>query len=173
MHWGRPLSKGTHSELPGQRLGTKHADDVAGGGGELPGSHDSHASSDGDERVRSRSSAGGLFGSVRQQSSSRTLSFSLCGGFAGQRIALVSGLAFAAELNRTAVLPRLLRDGAVTAPLSDLYDLPQLLAGLRAAGLSVQLEEPAAKAVVQINLAELFEPVQGLSTTFGKSPHIK
>lgn len=175
MHWGRPLSNGTHSELPGQRLGTERADDAAGGrGAEQPGpGRRAGSSDDDDERVRSRSSAGGLFGSVRQQSSSRTLTFALCGGFAGQRIGLVSGLALAAELNRTAVLPRLLRDGAATAPLSDLYDLAQLLAGLRAAGLEVQLEEPVSKAVVQVDLAELFDPVEALARTFGKSPHIK
>ncbi|EFN52174.1 expressed protein [Chlorella variabilis] len=45
----------------------------------------------------------------------RTLSFDVCGGFAQQRVALLSGVVLAMELNRTMVLPRLLLDG--TAPV--------------------------------------------------------
>ncbi|KAI7846355.1 hypothetical protein COHA_000192 [Chlorella ohadii] len=41
----------------------------------------------------------------------RTLQFDLCNGFTNQRIALLSGLVLAAELNRSVVLPDFLLDG--------------------------------------------------------------
>jgi hypothetical protein len=42
---------------------------------------------------------------------SRTLSFSVCNGFANQRVAILSALALALEMQRAIVLPKLLLDG--------------------------------------------------------------
>ncbi|KAL4421857.1 hypothetical protein ABPG77_001339 [Micractinium sp. CCAP 211/92] len=76
--------------------------------------------------------------------STDTLSFDLCGGFASQRVALVSGVALAAELNRTLVLPHLLAGGGQrSVPFGQLYDVEAFTAALLTRGLSVSSGQQA------------------------------
>ncbi|KAL4423982.1 hypothetical protein ABPG75_001283 [Micractinium tetrahymenae] len=89
---------------------------------------------------------------------SRTLSFPLCGGFAAQRAALASGVALAAELNRTLVLPRLLVDGGQhSVPFSQLYDADAFAAALLAQGLPSTAEPPAPADTAAVRLDRRYD----------------
>ena len=125
---------------------------------------------------------------LKRQRAVRSLSFPLCGGFAGQRIALLSGLVLAAELNRTAVLPRIVRGGAGgersdtggalfaggdgTAPLAELYNETALIAAMAAAGVKVVTAQPVARPV-DIHLDDLHDALGALGGPYASAPHIR
>ncbi|KAL4423983.1 hypothetical protein ABPG75_001284 [Micractinium tetrahymenae] len=124
--------------------------------------------------VRMVLEADGSSSSLVADSSGGTLSFDLCGGFAAQRAALVSGLALAAELNRTLVLPRLLVDGGQRrVPFSQLHDADAFAAALLAQGLPSTAEPPAPADTAAVRLDRRYDYMSVLVGAAAGRRHVR
>jgi hypothetical protein len=101
----------------------------------------------------------------------RLLSFAACGDAAMQRVAILSGLVLAAEVNRTAVLPRLLVDGR-GAEFGDVYNADMFVAGLRGQGLQVVAHPPDGSQPEQLKLGAHYDAMASLQRTYASVQHI-
>ncbi|KAI7840392.1 hypothetical protein COHA_005893 [Chlorella ohadii] len=99
------------------------------------------------------------------QPATGTLSFLVCNGFANQRIAVLSGIVLAAELNRTLVMPHLLLDGMQQASAEvneetgaqhinfwEVFDQHAFETGLKRLGVRVTTAAPLPGSTIHVSL---------------------
>ncbi|PRW61424.1 Glycosyl transferase family 8 [Chlorella sorokiniana] len=84
------------------------------------------------------------------------LSFQVCGDAAHQRLAVLSGIVLAAEVNRTAVLPRLLM-GSRAVQFEDIFDADHFAAAMRGQGVRVVAQVPEGARTVRFNLKQQWD----------------
>ncbi|KAI7845916.1 hypothetical protein COHA_000462 [Chlorella ohadii] len=120
--------------------------------------------------LRSAPSDGQVQGILPTQGE-RLLSFEACGDPAVQRIALLSGLVLAAELNRTAVLPRLLLDGSA-AEFGSVYNVDHFVAELRRQGVQLMARSPDGAQPMQLELGGHYDALAALQRTYAGVQHI-
>ncbi|KAL4423954.1 hypothetical protein ABPG75_001255 [Micractinium tetrahymenae] len=132
--------------------------------------------------------AAGRWGASQQQqqqpaeagvSAERTLSFEVCNGFAHQRVALLSGIVLAAEVNRSMVLPRLLRDGSRPSSGGNLVDFGEVfereafVQAMRREGLHIAAEAPALRNITVLQLGRQYNYMRLLATDYGEAQHLR
>jgi hypothetical protein len=93
----------------------------------------------------------------------KTLSFSVCNGFANQRLSLLYGVVIAKHLNRDIYLPNLIEDGiqyttetnyGKGAPFESMYDRATFVKGLAKIGVNVLPGSPPAVLESSVDLTE-------------------
>jgi hypothetical protein len=79
--------------------------------------------------------------SSAEGSSSKTLGFEVCHGFAAQRLSIAHGLLIARQLGRTPVLPTLMQYGVQMAPFETIYDITALHHALGQHGMAALTQQ--------------------------------
>ncbi|PSC70561.1 Glycosyl transferase family 8 [Micractinium conductrix] len=114
-----------------------------------------------------------------------TLSFQVCNGFANQRVAVLSGVLIAAQLNRTVVLPRLLLNGTQptaaevnervtgSVPFGNMFDVKLFADRMAARGVRTSAYPPDPAAVVAVRMGSYRDILGVLTTTYSAQQHIR
>ncbi|GFR48373.1 hypothetical protein Agub_g10263 [Astrephomene gubernaculifera] len=120
-------------------------------------------------------------------SSSRTLRFPVCNGFANQRLSMVYGIILAKRLGRAAVLPVLVDNGLQRTDsnvlvsdsnkiaFEEMYDLPYFNKTMTNAGVRLLLpsEAPPASSYTTVQLSSMHgRAVDTLTKMYGSRPHL-
>jgi hypothetical protein len=93
----------------------------------------------------------------------KTLSFSVCNGFANQRLSLLYGVVIAKQLERSIYLPNLIEDGVQYttktnygkgAPFESMYDREAFIKGLETIGVNVLPGSPPAVLESSVTITE-------------------
>lgn len=117
--------------------------------------------------------------------SESTLSFQVCNGFANQRVAVLSGIVLAAELNRTVILPHLLLNGTQpteaevnentsgSVPFGHMFDVDLFTERLAARGVRTSTSAPAHSRVVSVKAGSYRNLLSVLNTTYSAQQHIR
>lgn len=125
---------------------------------------------------------------AQHSATSRTLRFTVCNGFANQRLAILYGIVLALRTGRIPILPDLIHDGIQltdahimptadnTQPFSEFYDVAHFTASLLTAGIPILLpsKTPPTSSYTAVSMKVLGQdPVKALtSSRYSSLPHI-
>lgn len=114
-----------------------------------------------------------------------TLSFQVCNGFANQRVAVLSGIILAAQLNRTVILPRLLLNGTQptetevnedtsgSVPFGHMFDVGLFTERLAARGVRTSEHASNPSQAVSVKAGSYRDLLSVLNTTYSAQQHIR